>query len=221
MADLASAGYGADQIEILEGLEPVRRRPGMYIGGVDEQAFHHLAAEILDNAVDEASAGHADRIEIALDGDGALCVSDNGRGIPVEPHPKRPDASTVEVIATTLHAGGKFGGSAYGASGGLHGVGLSVVNALSERLSIEVARDRSLWRQEYRRGAPLGPLTKIGAAPNRRGTTVRFSPDPEIFGGALRFKPERLFRLARSKAYLTRGVEIRWRCDEALLVEGS
>ena len=217
MADAASADYGAEQIEILEGLEPVRRRPGMYVGGVDEQAFHHLAAEILDNAVDEASAGHADRIEITLEADGSLTVADNGRGVPVEPHPKRPDASTVEVIATTLHAGGKFGGGAYGASGGLHGVGLSVVNALSETLSIEVARDKKLWRQDYRRGVAQGPLAQIGGAPNRRGTTVRFSPDPEIFGPALRFKAERLYKLARSKAYLTRGVEIRWRCAPDLL----
>ena len=222
MTDTASdAGYGAQDIEILEGLEPVRRRPGMYVGGVDERAFHHLAAEIIDNAVDEAAAGHADRIEIALGEDGFLSVADNGRGVPVEPHPKRPDVSTVEVIATTLHAGGKFGGEAYATSGGLHGVGLSVVNALSESLVIEVARDRALWKQNYARGAPLGPLAKIGAAPNRRGTTVRFRPDPQIFGAGLRFRPETLFRMARSKAYLTRGVEIRWRCAPDLLDAGG
>jgi topoisomerase-4 subunit B len=212
--------YSAHDIEVLEGLEPVRRRPGMYIGGTDERALHHLVAEILDNAMDEAVAGHASRIDLELGADGAVTVRDNGRGIPVDEHPKYPGTSALEVILTTLHSGGKFGGKVYATSGGLHGVGLSVVNALSDTLSVEVARDRQLWGQDYSRGRPLGPLTHRGGAPNRRGTTIRFHPDPEIFGGEARFVPSRLYRLARSKAYLFRGVEIRWRCA-AGLVEGD
>ncbi len=212
--------YTARDIEILEGLEPVRRRPGMYIGGTDERAMHHLAAELLDNAMDEAVAGHASRIEIELAADNSVTVRDNGRGIPVDPHPKFPDTSALEVILTTLHSGGKFSNKVYTTSGGLHGVGLSVVNALSDRLEIEVARDRMLYRQTYARGKPTMPLDKSGPVQNRRGTSVRFHPDPEIFGEA-RFQPDRLYRMARSKAYLFRGVEIRWTCDPALIREDA
>jgi topoisomerase-4 subunit B len=219
-ADAAVAAYTAHDIEVLEGLEPVRRRPGMYIGGADERALHHLFAEVLDNAMDEAIAGHADKIEVELDAEGYLTVSDNGRGIPVDKHPKFKTKSALEVILTTLHSGGKFTDKAYQTAGGLHGVGISVVNALSEDLVIEVARDRRLHRQHYSRGKPKGPLKEIGAAPNRRGTVVRFKPDPEIFGAKAAFRPARVFAMARSKAYLRRGVTIRWRCPEAL-VAGS
>lgn len=212
----ASNSYDASSIEVLEGLEPVRRRPGMYIGGTDERALHHLAAEILDNAMDEAVAGHATRIEVVLDGANRLTISDNGRGMPVDPHPKFPGKSALEVIMTMLHSGGKFSDKAYQTSGGLHGVGVSVVNALSVDTEVEVARNRELYRQRFSRGLPLGPLEKVGAAPNRRGTTVSFTPDTEIFGN-LQFKPARLYRLARSKAYLFAGVEIRWRCEPAAI----
>ncbi|MFN8924889.1 MAG: ATP-binding protein, partial [Rhodospirillales bacterium] len=205
--------YSAEHIEVLEGLEPVRRRPGMYIGGTDDRALHHLAAEILDNAMDEAVAGHATRIDLELGTGDVLTVRDNGRGSPIDEHPKYPGKSALEVILTTLHSGGKFGGKAYATSGGLHGVGLSVDNALSDRLVVEVARDRRLWVQEYACGAPRTPLQEIGPVHNRRGTTIRFHPDPEIFGGAAGFEAGRLYRLARSKAYLYRGVEIRWACD--------
>ncbi|MDD3447086.1 MAG: DNA topoisomerase IV subunit B [Zavarzinia sp.] len=217
----AAGSYSAKDIEVLEGLEPVRKRPGMYIGGTDERAYHHLAAEILDNAMDEAVAGHASRIEMELSADGSLTVRDNGRGIPVDPHPKFKDKSALEVILTTLHSGGKFSGKAYKTSGGLHGVGSSVVNALSERMDVEVARDRQLWRQTYVRGKPQSPLQPAGPVHNRRGTTVTFRPDPEIFGASLHFKPARLYRMARSKAYLFRGVEIRWSCASELIPVGD
>ncbi|KJS37486.1 MAG: DNA topoisomerase IV subunit B [Hyphomonas sp. BRH_c22] len=216
-----SSGYSAKDIEVLEGLEPVRKRPGMYIGGTDERAYHHLFAEVLDNSMDEAVAGHATRIEIKLESDGFLTVSDNGRGIPVDPHPKFPKKSALEVIMTTLHSGGKFSDKAYETAGGLHGVGISVVNALSELVEVEVARDKILYRQSFSRGLPQGKLEKIGAAPNRRGTSVKFRPDHQIFGDKLRFRPARLFQMARSKAYLYRGVEVRWNCDPALLPEDS
>ncbi|MBY0334433.1 MAG: DNA topoisomerase IV subunit B [Acetobacteraceae bacterium] len=212
-----ASSYSAKDIEVLEGLEPVRRRPGMYIGGTDENALHHLAAEIIDNAMDEAVAGHADRIEVVLEPGNWLTVRDNGRGIPTDPHPKFPKLSALEVILTTLHSGGKFSGKAYDTSGGLHGVGSSVVNALSERLDVEVARDRTLFTQSYERGKPLGKLKNAGAIHNRRGTTIRFRPDPEIFGAKLHFQAARLYRLCRSKAYLFSGVEIRWTCDPALV----
>ncbi|MBV8521541.1 MAG: DNA topoisomerase IV subunit B [Acetobacteraceae bacterium] len=208
--------YSAKDIEVLEGLEPVRRRPGMYIGGTDEAALHHLPAEILDNAMDEAVAGHASFIEVTLEPGNVLSVRDNGRGIPVDPHPKFKNLSALEVILTTLHSGGKFGGKVYATSGGLHGVGSSVVNALSEFLEVEVARERVLWKQRYERGKPKAKLRNGGAVQNRRGTFIRFKPDPEIFG-ELRFNPARLYRLCRSKAYLYRGVQIRWACDPALL----
>jgi topoisomerase-4 subunit B len=213
--------YSAKDIEVLEGLEPVRRRPGMYIGGTDDRALHHLVAEVLDNAMDEAVAGHASWIELELTVDGNATVRDNGRGIPIDPHPKYPDKSALEVILTTLHSGGKFGGDAYKVSGGLHGVGVSVVNALSDALTVEVARERELWKQDYSRGLPLGPLQKVGAVQNRRGTTVRFHPDPEIFGERAHLRPGPLYRMARSKAYLFRGVQIRWKCDPALLHDGD
>ncbi len=217
-----SGDYSAKDIEVLEGLEPVRRRPGMYIGGTDERALHHLAAEIIDNSMDEAVAGHASRIEIELAADQTVTVRDNGRGIPVDAHPKFKDRSALEVILTTLHSGGKFGGGSYATSGGLHGVGLSVVNALSDRLTVEVARDKALWTMAFERGEPLkgkaGKLTEHGAVHNRRGTTISFHPDPKIFGARAQFRPQTLFRMARSKAYLFRGVEIRWSCDPKLLV---
>ncbi len=215
------SGYSAKDIEVLEGLEPVRKRPGMYIGGTDERAYHHLFAEILDNSMDEAVAGHASRIEVHMRADGYVEVIDNGRGIPVGEHPKYPGKSALEVIMTTLHAGGKFSNKAYETAGGLHGVGSSVVNALSERLEVEVARDKKLYFQAFERGKVMGPLELMGAAPNRRGTTVRFKPDFEIFGEKLRFKPQRLFQMTRSKAYLYRGVEVRWKCDPELLPEDS
>ena len=202
--------YDASSIEVLEGLEPVRKRPGMYIGGTDERALHHLVAEILDNAMDEAVAGHATRIEVELHADFSVTVRDNGRGIPVDPHPKFPGKSALEVILCTLHAGGKFGGDAYQTSGGLHGVGASVVNALSDSLVVEVARNRELFVQRFSRGVPLGPVEKAGPAPNRRGTSVTFHADEQIFGHH-RFKPARLLKMVRSKAYLFSGVEIRWK----------
>ncbi len=209
--------YTAADIEVLEGLEPVRRRPGMYIGGTDEKAMHHLFAEVLDNAMDEAVAGHASRIEVDLAEDGYLTVTDNGRGIPVDPHPKFKKKSALEVIMTTLHAGGKFDSKVYNTSGGLHGVGVSVANALSEHMEVEVARGQKLYRQTYTRGEPDGPLQNLGPVKNRRGTSVRFRPDPKIFGKGAAFKPARLFRMSRSKAYLFRGVEIRWSCAKSLL----
>ena len=210
-------GYSAKDIEVLEGLEPVRRHPAMYIGGTDEVGLHHLFAEVLDNAMDEAVAGHASRIEVDLAADSTITVRDNGRGIPVDRHPKFKDRSALEVILTTLHAGGKFSDKVYHTAGGLHGVGVSVVNALSDSLTVEVARDKKLWRQTYERGEPTSKLNQDGAVHNRRGTTVTFHPDPDIFGADPRFDPRRLFRMARSKAYLFRGVEIRWTCDAALV----
>ncbi|MEM8824178.1 MAG: DNA topoisomerase IV subunit B [Pseudomonadota bacterium] len=204
--------YDATSIEVLEGLEPVRKRPGMYIGGTDERALHHMVAEVLDNSMDEAVAGHANRIEVTLHADGAVTVQDNGRGIPIDPHPKFPDKSALEVILCTLHAGGKFSGKAYQTSGGLHGVGASVVNALSDSMVVQVARDRELHEQRFSRGVPLGPVAKIGAAPNRRGTTTTFHADEQIFGHH-RLKPARLHRMVRSKAYLFSGVEIRWKSE--------
>jgi topoisomerase-4 subunit B len=207
--------YDSSAIEVLEGLEPVRRRPGMYIGGIDERALHHLAAEVLDNAMDEAVAGHATRIEVELGEGNRLTISDNGRGMPVDEHPKFPGKSSLEVILTTLHSGGKFSGKAYATSGGLHGVGVSVVNALSSNVRVEVARNKELYAQEFSRGHPTGPLKTLGSTPNRRGTTVSFTPDSEIFGDR-DFKPARLFKLARSKAYLFAGVEIRWKCAPSL-----
>ena len=210
LSQASTDDYSASSIEVLEGLEPVRKRPGMYIGGTDERALHHMVAEILDNSMDEAVAGHANRIEVELNEDYSLTVRDNGRGIPIDPHPKFADKSALEVILCTLHAGGKFSGKAYETSGGLHGVGASVVNALSDSMVVQVARNKELFEQRFSRGIPLGPVAKIGAAPNRRGTTVTFHADPEIFGNH-RFKPARLFKSIRSKAYLFSGVEIRWK----------
>ncbi|GAA0770703.1 DNA topoisomerase IV subunit B [Roseibium denhamense] len=211
--------YSAADIEVLEGLEPVRRRPGMYIGGTDEKALHHLFAEVIDNSMDEAVAGHATWIDVTLGADGYLTIVDNGRGIPVDPHPKFKDKSALEVIMTTLHAGGKFDSKVYETSGGLHGVGVSVVNALSEELVVEVARARKLYRQTFRRGQPQGGLENVGDTQNRRGTSVRFKPDQEIFGKGAKFQPARLLKMARSKAYLFGGVEIRWHCAQELLSE--
>ena len=216
-ATSAEAGYTARDIEVLEGLEPVRRRPGMYIGGTDEKALHHLFAEVIDNSMDEALAGHATFIEVELGADGFLTVTDNGRGIPVDPHPKFPKKSALEVIMCTLHSGGKFDSKVYETSGGLHGVGVSVVNALSSRLEVEVARGQKLYRMAFERGHPKGKLEDLGKINNRRGTRIRFKPDSDIFGARAAFKPQRLFKMARSKAYLFGGVEIRWRCDPSLL----
>src|SRR3954453_16471392 len=213
-------GYTAASIEVLEGLEPVRRRPGMYIGGTDEAALHHLFAEVIDNAMDEAVAGHATFIEVHVENGGYISVSDNGRGIPVDPHPKFPKMSALEVIMTKLHAGGKFDSGAYQTSGGLHGVGVSVVNALSERLEVEVARGQMLYRQVFERGHAVTKLETVGKSPNRRGTRVRFKVDEQIFGKGAHFKPARIFRMSRSKAYLFGGVEIRWSCSPEL-VAGS
>jgi len=214
-----SEDYSAADIEVLEGLEPVRRRPGMYIGGTDEKALHHLFAEVIDNSMDEAVAGHATWIDVSLTADGYLTITDNGRGIPVDPHPKFKDKSALEVIMTTLHAGGKFDSKVYETSGGLHGVGVSVVNALSEELVVEVARSRKLYRQVFRRGHPVAPLELVGDTQNRRGTQIRFKPDEQIFGKGAHFKPARLLKMARSKAYLFGGVEIRWHCTPDLIGE--
>lgn len=213
--------YGASDIEVLEGLEPVRRRPGMYVGGTDERALHHLVSEVLDNSMDEAVAGHADWIEINLQTDNSVIIRDNGRGIPVDEHPKYPGKSALEVILTTLHSGGKFSNKAYQTSGGLHGVGISVVNALSDWMWIEVARDKKLYKQSFSRGLAQGKLEDLGAVHNRRGTSVCFHPDADIFGSKARFKPAWLYKMARSKAYLFSGVEIRWKCDPELLDEDS
>ncbi|MHA6317495.1 DNA topoisomerase IV subunit B [Altererythrobacter sp. CAU 1778] len=213
-----NSDYDSSSIEVLEGLEPVRRRPGMYIGGTDDRALHHLAAEVLDNSMDEAVAGHANRIEVFLEEGNRLTITDNGRGMPIDEHPKFPGKSTLEVILTTLHSGGKFSGKAYATSGGLHGVGVSVVNALSSLTRVEVARNKQVYAQEFSKGLPLGPIAKVGDTPNRRGTSVTFVPDTEIFGDR-QFTPKRLFKLARSKAYLFAGVEIRWKCAPALASE--
>jgi len=213
----AEQNYSAKDIEVLEGLEPVRRRPGMYIGGTDETALHHLAAEILDNAMDEAVAGHATLIEFLLRPNNEITVKDNGRGIPIDPHPKFPKKSALEVILTTLHSGGKFSGKAYATSGGLHGVGSSVVNALSSSLTAEVALNKVLYRQEFSRGIPQTKLVQVGPVQNRRGTSITFIPDIEIFGAEKKFVPARLYRLCRSKAYLFRGVKIKWSVDPSLL----
>ena len=210
---LAARAYDASAIEVLEGLEPVRKRPGMYVGGTDERALHHLVAEVLDNAMDEAVAGYADRIEVHLHDDNSLTVKDNGRGIPVDPHPKFPDKSALEVILCTLHAGAKFSGKAYSVSGGLHGVGVSVVNALSDSMIVEVVRNQMRYRQEFARGVPLAPLSECGPSPNRRGTSVTFVPDLSIFGPKSRLSPSQIMKMARSKAYLFSGVKIRWKCD--------
>src|ERR1700760_4431225 len=211
------SGYTARDIEVVEGPEPGGPRPGMYIGGTDEKALHPLFAEVIDNSMDEALAGHADFIEVELGADGFLTVADNGRGIPVDPHPKFPKKSALEVIMCTLHAGGKFDSKVYETSGGLHGVGVSVVNALSSRLEVEVARGQKLYRLAFERGHPKGKLEDLGKVNNRRGTRVRFRPDPDIFGAKATFKPQRLFKMARSKPYLFGGVEIRWRCAPELL----
>jgi topoisomerase-4 subunit B len=217
----ASDDYGADLIEVLEGLEPVRRRPGMYIGGTDEKALHHLFAEVIDNSMDEAVAGHATWIEVRLDADGFLSVADNGRGIPIDPHPKFKNKSALEVVMCTLHAGGKFDSKAYQTSGGLHGVGVSVVNALSDHLEVEVARGQQLYRMIFSRGIPQTKLEMLGQIKNRRGTKVRFRPDEQIFGKGATFKPARLLKMARSKAYLFGGVEIRWSCDPSLIKDDT
>ncbi|MGE0023854.1 MAG: DNA topoisomerase IV subunit B [Hyphomicrobium sp.] len=217
----ASEAYTAADIEVLEGLEPVRRRPGMYIGGTDEKALHHLFAEVIDNSMDEAVAGHATWIDVRLDADGFLAVTDNGRGMPIDPHPKFKNKSALEVIMCMLHSGGKFDGKAYNTSGGLHGVGVSVVNALSDLCEVEVARGQQLYRMTFSRGVPKSKLESLGPVMNRRGTKVRFHPDETIFGKGAHFKPSRLLKMARSKAYLFGGVEIRWSCDASLISDDT
>lgn len=217
----AQTTYSAEDIEVLEGLEPVRRRPGMYIGGNDENAMHHLINEVFDNAMDEAVAGHASFIEVEMAPGNVVVIRDNGRGIPIDPHPKFPKKSALEVILTTLHAGGKFNDKVYHTAGGLHGVGISVVNALSDQLDVEVAREGQLYHQQFVRGTPQGKLKHVGTVKNRRGTMVAFRPDSEIFGTKAKFRPEKVYKLIRSKAYLFRGVEIRWKCAEELLGENS
>jgi topoisomerase-4 subunit B len=214
---LSESEYNASAIEVLEGLEPVRRRPGMYIGGADENGLHHLFAEVIDNAMDEAVAEHATFIEVSMEAGGWCSVTDNGRGIPIDPHPKFPKKSALEVIMTTLHAGGKFDSGAYETSGGLHGVGVSVVNALSEKLEVDVWRGKQQYRQTFARGHATSKMELVGPAPNKRGTRVRFLPDPQIFGAGAHLKAPRVFKMARAKAYLFGGVEIRWRCDPSLL----
>ncbi|HTI85495.1 MAG TPA: DNA topoisomerase IV subunit B [Alphaproteobacteria bacterium] len=216
----ADDGYSAKHIEVLEGLEPVRRRPGMYIGGTDAAAMHHLVAEILDNSMDEVVAGYAKHIEIKIEQDNWVTIADDGRGIPVDPHPKFRNKSALEVILTTLHSGGKFDGKVYQTSGGLHGVGSSVVNALSDKLEVEVSRDKKVWRQDYSRGKPKGPLKATGST-SGHGTKIRFHPDPEIFGDKVDFSATRLFRMARAKAYLFAGAEVRWSCDASLIEKDS
>jgi topoisomerase-4 subunit B len=213
--------YDAADIEVLEGLEPVRKRPGMYIGGTDERALHHLVGEILDNSMDEAVAGHANRIEIHLDANNGITISDNGRGIPVNEHPKFPGKSALEVILSTLHSGGKFSGKNYETAGGLHGVGISVVNALSDEMWVEVAREKKLYKQTFSKGLTTSEMQNLGAVNNRRGTTVYFHPDPEIFSDKLKFKAARLYKMARSKAYLFEGVKIKWSCDPSLIEKDS
>ena len=213
--------YSAKDIEVLEGLEPVRMRPGMYIGGTDESAMHHLVAEILDNSMDEAVAGHASHIKVKMNSDGSLSISDNGRGIPIDPHPKFKDKSALEVIMTTLHSGGKFNSDAYATSGGLHGVGISVVNALSSEMTVEVSRDRKQYKQTFSRGIATSKLEDLGAVQNRRGTKVTFLPDTEIFGDKAKLRPSKLYKMVRSKAYLFRGVEIRWKCEDGVIPEGD
>ncbi|MGB0086949.1 MAG: DNA topoisomerase IV subunit B [Rhodomicrobiaceae bacterium] len=220
-AGAAEAAYTAANIEVLEGLEPVRRRPGMYIGGTDEKALHHLFAEVIDNSMDEAVAGHASWIDVVFEADGFIAVTDNGRGIPIDPHPKFKNKSALEVIMTTLHAGGKFNSNVYSTSGGLHGVGVSVVNALSEVLEVEVARGQRLYRQVFSRGHTASKLEDLGTTKNRRGTRIRFRPDAQIFGDGVAFKPIRIFRMARAKAYLFGGVEIRWSCAAELIKPGD
>jgi topoisomerase-4 subunit B len=216
-ASSGESGYSAKHIEVLEGLEPVRRRPGMYIGGTDEKAMHHLFAEVIDNAMDEALAGHASFIEVDMDAEGFISVTDNGRGMPIDPHPKFKNKSALEVIMCVLHAGGKFDSKVYETSGGLHGVGVSVTNALSDRMEVDVWREQTQHHMDFERGVPKGKLQKLGRAPNKRGTRVRFHPDPQIFGAKAHFAPERVFKMTRSKAYLFGGVEIRWTCAKELI----
>ena len=205
--------YTAHDIEVLEGLEPVRLRPGMYIGGVDKNALHHLVNEIFDNSMDEVIAGYASEIKISVNQDGSITISDNGRGIPIDPHPKFPDKSALEVILTTLHSGGKFNNKTYQTSAGLHGVGLSVVNALSSKLLVQVIREGKLFEQEYSRGKPINNISP-GKNPSKiaHGTIIHFTPDDEIFDN-VEFDPSRLYKLARSKAYLFGGVKIHWHCE--------
>ena len=213
--------YNSEDIEVLEGLEPVRKRPGMYIGGTDEHAFHHLVTEVLDNSIDEAVAGHATLISIELKEDNRVKIIDNGRGIPVAIHPKFPTKSALEVIMTTLHSGGKFSNKSYTTSGGLHGVGISVVNALSSELVVEVVREKTIWSQTYKKGLPISKLEKIGKASNRRGTSIEFKPDKDIFVPGINFQPDILMNMAKTKAYLTKGVEVHWYCSDTKALQND
>ncbi|RYE12442.1 MAG: DNA topoisomerase IV subunit B, partial [Rickettsiales bacterium] len=215
--DRRNNDYDASQIEVLEGLEPVRKRPGMYIGGVDENSLHHLVNEIFDNAMDEAVAGHASKIEIYLDKDNVITISDNGRGIPIDNHPKFNNKSALEVILTTLHSGGKFSNDSYKTAGGLHGVGISVVNALSDDFSVSVKRNKKIWKQTYSKGIAKTKLLSEDIGDNASGTIISFHPDPEIFGDHIGFKPKRLYDFAKAKAYLFKNIEIHWKCNESLI----
>ena len=208
--------YDAAAIEVLEGLEPVRRRPGMYIGGTDNSSMHHLFSEVIDNAMDEAVANFASFIEIRIEENNLISVYDNGRGIPVDPHPNFPDKSALEVIMTTLHAGGKFSNKVYQTSGGLHGVGISVVNALSEFVDVEIYRDKKIYNQKFSKGSCLTKLKQVNKKTNKKGTKISFRPDPEIFGLENKFNVKKLYNFSKSKAYLFAGVEIRWFCDSSL-----
>ncbi len=202
--------YTAENITILEGLEPVRKRPGMYIGGVDSKALHHLFNEVIDNCVDEVVAGFADAIDVVLDHDNIITISDNGRGIPIDPHPKQPNKSALEIIMTTLHAGGKFDNESYKTSGGLHGVGISVVNALSEHLKVQVVRDKNLYIQEYELGKPVTKLEKKGSTKANDGTSITFKPDYTIFDPTINFEASEIIEIIKTKAYLVGGLKINW-----------
>ena len=211
-----SKSYTAKDIEVLEGLAPVRKRPGMYIGGTDETAYHHLANEILDNSIDEAVAGYAKEIAVKLVNKNTITISDDGRGIPIDKHPKKKKTA-LEVVMSTLHSGGKFNDSIYKSSAGLHGVGLSVVNALSSKLNIQVTKNSKIYSQDYSKGKILNKLKAKGKNKIKNGTLITFSPDPEIFGKDISFKPDKIYELSKNKAYLQRGIKIYWECNKGLL----
>ena len=218
MTDTSTHTYDASDIQVLEGLEPVRLRPGMYIGGTDEKAWHHLPVEIMDNSIDEAVAGFAKKISVNLIDSKTIEITDDGRGIPVDEHPKYPGKSALEVILTTLHSGGKFNNNVYKTSGGLHGVGSAVVNALSSEMIVTISRDGYTWRQTFARGKPTSAMIR-GEPTKAHGTQIRFTIDDQIFGENAVFKPIKIYRMARAKAFLSKGVKIDWHCNPALLTE--